>query len=252
MWDRRAARDGTRPFVFCSSLADVFDNQVPKEWRADLFALIRATPNLVWLLLTKRPQNIARMLPNHSIPNVCLGCTIVDQEEAERNLPYLLLTPGGMHRFVSCEPLLGQIDFSRVPLSWPGREPRTIGNALRARDGATRGIDWVIAGGESGPHARPMHPDWARSLRDQCDAAGVPFFFKQWGEYAPAVSDRVDLVMARNGKIDRALPSNMDGGGERPLWCAMARVGKKSAGRVFEGLEHTARPCVEPVQRRAA
>ena len=176
-WDRQAKRDGVRRKVFCASLADVFDNQVPVEWRNDLWRLIHETPTLDWLLLTKRPQNIAKMLPgmhNGTLgwgvgwPNVWLGTTVEDQAEANRRIPHLLAVPAAK-RFLSCEPLLGPIDFRKVPGF------NHIGLDLSAW--------WVICGGESGPNARPMHPAWARSLRDQCVAAGVPFFFKQWGEH---------------------------------------------------------------------
>lgn len=177
-WNRRAEREGKRARVFCASLADVFDNQVPGQWRSDLWRLIRNTPHLDWLLLTKRPQNIARMLPgpqDNCLPewgdgwtNVWLGTTAENQAEADRRIPHLLAVPAARH-FLSCEPLLGPVNITR----W----------LTDGRDQAIPELDWVIAGGESGPGARPMHPDWARSLRDQCQAAGVPFFFKQWGAF---------------------------------------------------------------------
>ena len=164
--NNRAARAGVRHFVFCASLADVFDHQVPLDWRFDLFRLIEATPHLVWLLLTKRPQNVTKMLA-HAGPlprNVALGCTVVNQEEADRDVPILLSVPGRtLFRFLSIEPMLGPVD-------------------LRALDQSSeRYIDWVIIGGESGAGHRPMDPDWVRWLRDQCIAAKRPFFFKQWG-----------------------------------------------------------------------
>ena len=186
-WNAAAARAGERKRVFCASLADVFDNQVPEEWRADLWALIRATPALDWQILTKRPQNIAKMLPadwGRGYRNVWLGCTAENQTEAWRRIPHLL-TASSARAFLSCEPLLGALDLT----PW------------------LRGIDWVICGGESGPGARPMHPDWARALRDQCAEARVPFFFKQWGEWAP---DHMH----------------------------MARVGKKLAGATLDGRTH--------------
>lgn len=180
-WNRNAEREGVRRKVFCASLADVFDNQVDPAWRTDLFTLIDKTPWLDWLLLTKRPQNIAKMLPEFSIPtwdegardwkdtkamraNVWLGTTVENQEEANRRIPHLIEVPA--HRkFLSCEPLLGPILFKNVPGF--NRINLSLWNW------------WVIAGGESGPNARPSHPEWFRSLRDQCAAAGVPFFFKQ-------------------------------------------------------------------------
>lgn len=167
--------------VFCASLADVFDGDVPTDWRRDLYALIERTPNLDWLLLTKRIGNARAMLGECSfgrwdsmpLPSVWLGATIVNQAEADRDIPKLLATPAAT-RFISVEPMLGPVDLSG-PLA---------ANALREIDGGPA-IDWVIVGGESGPGARPMHPDWVRALRDQCQAAGVPFFFKQWGAWAP-------------------------------------------------------------------
>lgn len=179
-WNRKAEKLGVRYRVFCASIADVFDNQVPEEWRADLWALIRATPHLDWLLLTKRPQNIIKMLPpdwGDGYLNVWLGTTAENQAEAERRIPHLLRVKARV-RFLSCEPLLGAVRLSPF-LSCTGMPDCVVCDHHGAH------IDWVICGGESGPGARPMHPDWARSLRDQCVAAGVPFFFKQWGEYLP-------------------------------------------------------------------
>jgi len=160
LWNHRAKVAGTRHRVFCASLADVFDNQVPEGWRADLWALIADTPSLDWLLLTKRPQNIYKMLPPtwcaDGWPNVWLGTTVENQQEADRRIPYLRAIQATV-RFLSCEPLLDPI--------WPD----------------LTGIHWVIAGGESGGGARVMAPDWARSLREQCAMADVPFFMKQMG-----------------------------------------------------------------------
>lgn len=155
-WNRDASASSERRKVFCASLADVFDNQVPAEWRADLWSLVAATPRLNWLLLTKRPQNIAKMLPpdwHNGWPNVWLGTTVENKAECRR-INHLRHIPAAV-RFLSCEPLLEEI------------EPDMTG------------ISWVICGGESGPGARLMNPAWARSLRDQCAAAGVPFFMKQ-------------------------------------------------------------------------
>lgn len=196
-WNNTAPIGGPRPRVFCASLADVFDNQVPAEWRADLWAMIRETPNLDWLLLTKRPQNIAKMLRadwGDGYPNVWLGTTCENQEEAERRIPHLRDVPARI-RFLSCEPMLGRLDLDCLLYQpCPNFEDTvmdpTTGVYECCRDcdytgiGEELAIHWVIAGGESGPGARPMHPSWPISLRDQCAAAGVPFFFKQWGEFA--------------------------------------------------------------------
>lgn len=167
--------------VFCASLADVFDNEVPDEWRVDLFSLIDATPHLDWLLLTKRIGNVGNMLPvpfdfECLYPNVWLGATICNQAEADRDIPKLLAVPAAV-RFLSMEPLLGPVN---VYSSMTGELLHTSGD-----DYNPGSIDWVIVGGESGPNARPMHPDWARSLRNQCASANVPMLLKQWGEFAP-------------------------------------------------------------------
>jgi protein gp37 len=170
--------------VFCASMADVFDNHrsILPDWRANLWSLIAATPHLDWLLLTKRPQNIAKMLPptwSDGWPNVWLGTTVENQTEADRRIPHLLATPARV-RFLSCEPLLGPVDLTRVKNPVCGEVCALtgyLGTGMYGDYGPK--LAWVICGGESGPGARPMHPDWARSLRDQCQAAGVPFFMKQ-------------------------------------------------------------------------
>lgn len=164
-WNERAQRMGIRTKVF-PSMCDPFDNQVPTEWRADMWAMIEQTPNLDWLLLTKRPQNIPWMLPSPNIsldnwfPNVWLGASVENQVEASRRIPHLLSVPAAIH-FLSCEPLLGHIDLGLAG-AWAGD-----------------GVDWVIAGGESGPKRRRVDLDAMRDIRDQCVAAGVPFFSKQ-------------------------------------------------------------------------
>lgn len=157
-WDREAPA-GTRPRVFCASLADVFDNQVPPEWRADLFRLIAATPRLDWLLLTKRPQNIAKMLPDGwgaGWPNVWLGTTVEDRERARRRLPLIGAAPAAV-RFVSGEPLVED---------WSDLLPDTL---------ARWRLNWIICGGESGHNAREMPAEWARRLRDATLAGGAAF-----------------------------------------------------------------------------
>ena len=122
-WNRKAEKSGVRAKVFCASLADVFDNKTPPEWRDELWHLIADTPHLDWLLLTKRPQNIAKMLPPMALnlyygawpwPNVWLGTTVENQEEADRRIPCLLAVPA-VKRFLSCEPLLGPVDLTRIP-----------------------------------------------------------------------------------------------------------------------------------------
>lgn len=223
--------------VFCASLADVFDNEVPAAWRADLLHLIFKTPNLDWLLLTKRIGNANVMLEravadvsggDHSwshqasrgFRHVWLGATICNQAEAERDVPKLLTVPA-CRRFVSMEPLLGLVDLERA-CNLAG--PRGLGGCRYGLHLA-EALDWVITGGESGPHARPMHPEWLRSLRDQCAAAEVPFLFKQWGEFA-SVSE-----VAGEGRHHQF-----------PDGATVRRVGKKAAGRLLDGKLHDAFP----------
>lgn len=237
--------------VFCASLADVFDNEVDPTWRRDLFALIAATPNLDWLLLTKRIGNahdmirdaLARIDPlmqvNNPWPwrNVWIGATIANQQEAIRDVPKLHATPAAI-RFLSMEPLLGPVDL------WPHLDIEKVpsdGGVLYEGGGRTHGIDWVIVGGESGPHARPMQPDWVRDLRLQCSRAGVRFLFKQWGEWGPIYQPLIgtmggELVgFAISGDMPM-LPDPQDPHG------GLIRCGKKRAGRKLDGRYHTEFP----------
>ena len=267
-WNAQAeafrAQHGRRQRVFCASLADVFDNEVPHAWRADLFALIEATPNLDWLLLTKRIGNVERMvmLANWPWPlprNVWLGATICNQEEADRDIPKLLAVPARV-RFLSMEPLLGPVSLRLPTRTWESSGGAVFCdhccNGDRCDDpthfergrpdyaphcrcpycrgtGLGRPINWVIVGGESGQHARPMHPDWARSLRDQCREAGVPFLFKQWGEWTDADQDECPTGppfsrwMWADGKT-------FEPGDDRNM-VLFCRAGKKAAGRLLDG-----------------
>lgn len=254
--------------VFCASLADVFDNEVDPQWRADLFALVRATPNLDWLLLTKRIGNAASMIAaavsalprdsacgtgqfNHTPmaqwpwPNVWLGATICNQAEADRDIPKLLATPART-RFLSIEPMLGPINFR-----WQPYAHQASGESYRQyleRRGSVNHLEslhlvnWVIAGGESGRGARPMHPEWVRSLRDQCAAACVPFLFKQWGEYMPADADDCDAGIERSRLTWSDGAEWHEGDGQRGGVALMARVGKKAAGRILDGVVHDGFP----------
>ena len=161
-WNRQAVREGRRLSVFCSENSDVFDNRAAATDRADLWALMRDTPHLLWLVLTKRPQNMRKMLPPEwPLANVWLGVTAENAEETARRMPILAATPA-VGRFVSCEPLLGLVDLT----PW------------------LDSIDFVIAGCESrgARTGRPTELAWVRSLRDQCVAAGVRFHLKQLGE----------------------------------------------------------------------
>jgi protein gp37 len=248
-WDAKAKADGVRRRVFCASMADVFDKNAPLGARERLWELIEATPNLDWLLLTKRIGNVPDMIPArwaHALPrNIWIGISVVNQEEADRDVPKLLQVPSAV-RFLSMEPLLGPVNLadisdghadSTIPREYweegfdTEDSPPAVGhNCLtgerwqRFGDWTEHGprIDWVIVGGESGPHARPMHPDWARSLRDQCAVAGVPFLFKQWGEWLGEYQD---------GATDHD-PMEINAS----PWSV--RVGKKAAGRLLDGRTH--------------
>ena len=250
-WNAEAERLGVRYRVFCASLADVFDNEVPAEWRADLFDLIAKTPNLDWLLVTKRIGNAKTMMSDAlhlnpaalsngkiwPLPNVWLGITVVNQAEADRDIPKLLQVPAAV-RFLSMEPLLGPVLIDTLLCELPEDE-----------DGAPYPgrLDWVIVGGESGPKARPMHPEWARGLRDQCAAAGVPFLFKQWGEWNPGNVQAATEAMQRvridtSGEVHAWPPAFDEASGS---WC-MHKVGKKNAGRLLDGREHNGFPMQPP------
>ncbi|MEE9395237.1 MAG: phage Gp37/Gp68 family protein [Planctomycetota bacterium] len=238
-WNRDAARAGGRHRVFCMSLGDVFevlpddhpDAVAMDRARQRLWNLIERTANLDWLLLTKRPENLclagAMGVPLPS--NVWLGTTVENQETADERIPHLLRVPARV-RFLSCEPLLAPVRLDAMLL-----ENDACGECAgdieydaftaSASCGCTvegpepidwHRLDWVIAGGETGPSARPSHPDWFRSLRDQCAAADVPFFFKQWGEHKPEYR--------RDPKAFGL-----------PLVERMVRVGKKAAGCELDG-----------------
>ncbi len=217
-WQRQAEKDGDRPFVFCASLADVFDNQWEPQWRADAFEVMRKTPRLVYLLLTKRPQNIVKMadaaggLPE----NAALGATCEDQARADKNLPALQVAKvelSPLFTFGSFEPLIS--DIIVPPVFMP---------------------DWVITGGETdqGDHkARPTHPDWFRSLRDQAAACGAVYHHKQNGEFL----DFDHIGMAWND-----LPNSIREKQQFINGKAMVKVGKKRSGRMLDGVTHDAFP----------
>lgn len=259
-----------RQRVFCASLADVFDNAIPASWRADLFQLIERTPYLDWLLVTKRIGNVRDMAPVSWIggpiqhgpdpsnihggwpPNVWLGITVVNQAEADRDIHKLLAIPARV-RFLSMEPLLGPVDLRFHIFSEPTGNFRTHAGKrqMELRKPADGGLHWVIIGGESGPHARPMHPDWVQSLCDQCLSSGVAFLFKQWGEWTPGVN-----VERHTGIVKTATWFNGQWNfGEEDLATEdghideepdLYRVGKQQAGRYLDGLLHDGYPEVAP------
>lgn len=195
-WERQHeqffADRGRRRRVFCASLADVFDNQVPWHWRPLLWQPIRETPHLDWIILTKRPQNIKAMLPDDwgdGYSHVWLITTVCNQEEADRNIPILLDVPARIHG-ISVEPMLGPIDLTRyLPCTTPRACDKRIGHGCGqcAWDTGTNdnALKWVICGGESGGGARDMPDHGAENLLNQCAASGTAFFMKQMTKKAP-------------------------------------------------------------------
>lgn len=172
-WNAAAKAAGERHRVFVNSLSDFFDNQVDEKWRHDAWNVISHCPDLDWLLLTKRPQNIRKMLPIgwlHGWPHVWIGTTVENQEEANRRIPNLLAVPAVVH-FLSMEPLLEPVRLDRV---------RIHDGFVEVHGGRLPAIDWVIVGSESGSRrARVCELDWVRDIRDQCITSGTAFFWKQ-------------------------------------------------------------------------
>lgn len=202
LWNRKAAAAGRREKVFGPSLADPFDAEVADDWRSDYLGVIEATPWLDYILLTKRPQVAAKFFAGRKVPaNLWPGITAENQKMLELRAPVICSIAAQVH-VLSAEPLLGAL--AAGPFLGTGRHS----------------LGWVIAGGESGPKARPSHPDSFRSLRDQCLAAGVPFFLKQWGEWRGDAPTE-DKPMARRHDWK---------GGQ-----VSVRVGKKAAGAQLDG-----------------
>lgn len=292
--------------VFVNSMSDLFHENVSDELRDRIFAVMALCPQHTFQVLTKRPERMLayitrgvggivrrdfvnaqfhRLNPTRHpdqhvkawpLPNVWLGVSVENQAAADVRIPALLEVDAAI-RFVSCEPLLGELDLSRwlEPL---GVECIDVCPSLRyIRSGEVEtftdpnrnevyplcpncglvahwtgyddGIDWVIVGGESGPGARPMHPDWVRSLRDQCTAAGVPFFFKQWGEWAPGeCADKLPTRTERTARwwdgkwIYEELTPRQSEEMHRDDAPDLYRLGKKAAGAWLDGVEHKAFP----------
>lgn len=245
--------------IFWNAHGDPWFEAVPYEWVDRELAIAALTPHHIHMLLTKRtgrmrryfampgtPERIlaaAKALPaphgrlpdrwQWPLPNVWLGTSVEDQERAAQRIPDLLAVPAAV-RFLSCEPLLEQVNLTE----W--MEPAGLDTTLGL---SNPGLDWIIVGGESGPRARPMHPDWVSSIRDQCAAAGVPFFFKQWGEWAAVGPHNRDMLISAQGSVEHPryeitrLRSNTSPGAT-----ILTRVGKRRAGRLLDGIEHSAFP----------
>jgi protein gp37 len=248
--------------VFVNSMSDLFHERLPMEDVARIFAVMALAPQHIFQVLTKRPERMLNLLSDDgfyqlvlqaadrdlrpwypklggigiSCPpprNVWLGVSVEDQETANERVPILLRTPAAL-RFISYEPALGPVDFAQwlVPnyIAHP-QSPRSTETARALAQIARAGgkmlggayLDWVIAGGESGPNARPAHPEWFRAARDQCVDAGVPFFFKQWGEYYP-IRPAIGAMYVDGSSVPD----------DHEPW-VIERVGKKRAGRLLDG-----------------
>ncbi|MCL5098509.1 MAG: phage Gp37/Gp68 family protein [Candidatus Omnitrophica bacterium] len=222
-WNRDVAAERKRYRVLVD-LCDPFDSEVDPLWSCRFHDLIEKTPSLDWLLLTKR---IATLQGLQATKNVKLGITVCNQHEADRDIPILLQTQA-YFRWVSIEPMLGPIDLSNY-----------------LNEGDRPGLDWVVCGGETGPGARPMHPDCPRRLRDQCFATGTAFFFKQWGEFRPVTplydgrDDEAENGCGELYQVDRN-GHVWEGFEGQPIdsrtWL-MERVGRKAAGHLLDGEE---------------
>lgn len=270
-WQREAEKSGQVISVFWQSMSDLFelfnDNQ-QREKLNDLrfrvfHELIPQTPNLRWLMLTKRVGNVKKMVPTEWLErgfpsNVWLGISVVNQEEADRDIPKLLQLP--VKRFLSCEPLLGAIDLNKrfeIGDSFINALTGVASSIESTPYQSSHKIHWVIVGGESGSNARPMHPEWALSLRDRCAVARVPFFFKQWGAWVPSLSTQVkkEWVLHKSMELIRyttadstrradigkasyhAIPSHVTMG-DGDQWVTvpiLERVGKSEAGNLLDG-----------------
>ena len=244
--------------IFPCSMSDLFHEDVPFEFTHRVFVVMMNAKRHFFQVLTKRPGRLLAFCEWESVriaeesdyvrlplPNVHLGVTVENQDAADERIPILLQTPAAV-RFISAEPMLGPVDVT--PYVPRITKAYTCPSGDFCPAGIRRGLDWVIAGGESGPGARPMHPDWVRDLRDQCTAANVPFFFKQWGAYAPG--DMVDQATiwrfhkrySYGHSPPEAIRYAKAGGTFVPAgdgccgeYTTMYRVGKKKAGRMLDG-----------------
>lgn len=194
-WNKEAAEKGYRPKVFTQSMSDLFeDHPMLPAWRQEALELMEQCTNLDFLALTKRPENIMDMVPlpwhTNWPKHIWAGTSTENQETADERVPYLLNVPAAV-RFLSCEPLLGPLDLRGFQYPYSSNNPGlTMGHDWltheEKEDYGEKRLHWIIAGGESGHKARPMHPAWVRELRDQCVKTGVAFHFKQWGEWIPS------------------------------------------------------------------
>ncbi len=241
--------------IFVDAMSDLFHEDVPSAFIAEVFGVMAGCPQHTFQLLTKRPERILELMnapwfetmvrdfvdgwPQDEtmtwpLANVWLGVSAEDQKTADRRIPLLLDTPAAV-RWVSLEPLLGPVDLVGIRPPIFAATANALTGFWKWDGGPTKRecsrIDWVVVGGESGPRARPMHPYWVRSLRDQCAAAGVAFNLKQWGEWYPE-EDHPGFVWVPDRRYEETHI-----GADR-----LFRVGKKSAGRLLDGQLHDAFP----------
>ncbi len=243
---------GSKPMAFVCDTGDLFHERVSDDFIYRAFGIMAEQDDVTWQVLTKRAERMKHLLQwargdyvslqkggpvrLGPVPNIWLGVTICNQEEADRNIPLLLETPAAV-RFLSIEPMLGPIDlrFLRAKngalINCLYGDVMTSGGEVYAA--APAAIDWVIVGGESGPDARPMHPDWVRSIRDQCVAANIPLFMKQWGEWAEWDGFAyTEYAWSKVGAGTHARLWQWDDGTK------MERVGRKVAGHLLDGVEY--------------
>jgi protein gp37 len=250
--------------VFVCAHGDLFHESVPDEWIDRVFAVMALAPQHRFQVLTKRSGRMREYLTHSAVEdvyalacrkrqelahewhwplrNVWLGVSCEDQRRADERIPDLLATPAAV-RWVSAEPLLGPLEID----TYLYELAEEYGDGVNSP-----GLDWVVCGGESGPNARPMHPDWVRSIRDQCKSACVPFLFKQWGEWVPEVGAVDGWMVDDTPEISRFDHRDWedDHWGEcyRPMWSderdddTVSRVGKKRAGRLLDGVLHDEYP----------
>lgn len=258
---RRAKQEGRRLRVFCQSMSDTFEGpetcggpnsenwKLMSRLRQEFLELIPAHPELDFLLLTKRPENVLKYgragmsWHQDGVPsNAWIGTSVEDQKTADERILDLMRIPAKV-LFLSCEPLLGGVNLMGVARDRLGQSLNCLTGTI-SDSGMTyvNKVNWVIVGGESGRDARPMHPDSARQLRNQCVEAGVPFFFKQWGEWAPkdhcvdAPSDVKFGALSRGGDWSPGVTAfKREGNVYHDCEVTMMRVGKKAAGRILDG-----------------
>jgi protein gp37 len=230
--------------IFVVSMGDLFHEAVPVDFIDRIFDVMQQCPQHTFQILTKRPKRMIEMLfgeirrnsllETHGYqPNIWLGVSVENQAAADERIPLLLQTPAAV-RFVSYEPALGPVDLAGwigATGGWCMEHDFDGGFCLETQCERNK-IDWVICGGESGPKARPMHPDWARSVRDQCVSAGVPYFFKQWGQWVPMLG-HLEGVPVHGQKFTH------------PDGTIMGRTGKNAAGRELDGREWSEFPALK-------